>query len=1076
MKQHASLASKGSASVSLHGESVIICRLEGFCDGPLIKKSMRETKHLANEVVLKGQKPRLLIDISKITGQTSQARSEAKQLSNFSLDRIAVCGGNRALTMVGRYIARAGGMGSYTRFFRTEHQAQHWLASTSQKDRKEEKGQVLRRIIAVSIAGIGVSVLVGWATDTQFLKSWIPGGNAMNPMNAVNFILMAGVFWVLHKGRINPAVRWLTAAMAIWFVVWGALINLRNIFGWDLPIDRLLFTSKLQFTNGVAPNTSLDYMLMGSLLLTVLSGMQRMWHRYIFHVLSVTLVVTTLGAIFGMSFGLEQLYSGNYVPMAFNTAIVFLLFNHALQSITIPLSFFEKIMQSLEKYWQPIAVFAALLCIVGFAWQQSLQDIQRTHTSAIQEEFRRVQGAVTDRFSMYTNVLSGYKGFFEASQAVDVREYQKYYSSSQPEGGYPALRAVSFIRYIPRGSEEAYIQEMKRQADLMPAFANFGIYPKTNNPVLYPLTYLEPTTSTATSPGFDLGTNEPRRITLETALSTGQLSMSGELNLNASNPSASKRSGFFMSIPVYKSDNGTPTTIEERRSKIYGFINTVFDNNEVFPPLLDKLIDEKIKMVITNTKDMSTLYVHNTTTKDLAKDPKVEDSVTLGGQTWRISLYASDHFGSDGFAGLTPYFVLGGGGALAFLALAFLIGQIRRRDQALALADDMTEDLQNERNTAVVARQKDEAILASIGDAVFAVDRHEKILLFNPAAAAISGFSAQEAIGRPYKEILRFIYEKDHTPNDTFIKRALSGRAAEMQNHTKLIRKDGSEVYVADSAAPIRDHAGKVIGAIVVFRDVSKDQELDRAKTEFVSLASHQLRTPLSAIKWYGELLLGGDAGKLTKEQKQYIQEIYEGNQRMVELVNSLLDVSRLDLGKLSNQPAYNDIAALIKNIQKELAVTISAKGLQVSNQISHVDAVVADPKLIRMIIQNILSNAVKYTPEKGSVTVVLRPALSEDMETATLTGKPANFLYMQVSDTGYGIPKAQQAKIFTKLFRADNVRSLDVEGTGLGLYIVKEVVEKLGGRVWFESMESAGTTFYVILPFHTKITKTDET
>lgn len=1075
MNQHASLASKGSASVSLHGESIIICRLEGLCDGPLIRKSMQDTKHLVNEIVRKGYKPRLLIDISKITSQTSQARSEAKQLHTFGLERIAVCGGGRALTTVGRYIAKAGGMGSYTKFFRTEYQAQRWLASAPQKKHTEEKGQVLRRTIAVAIAAIGLSVLVGWATDNQFLKSWIPGGNAMNPMNAANFIVMAGVFWVLHKGRLGRSVRIITAVMAIWFVAWGALIALRNTFGWDLPIDRILFTSKIQFTNSVAPNTSLDYMLMGGLLLTILSGMQRMWHRYVFHTLSVILVITTLGAIFGMSFGLEQLYSGNYVPMAFNTAIVFLLFNHALQLVTIPLPFFAKIMQSLEKYWQPILVFVALLCIVGFAWQQSTQDVQRAHNSAVQEEFRRVRGAVTDRFSAYANALRGYKGFFEASQDVDVREYQNYFTSSQPEGGYPGLAAISFIRYIPRESEAAYIQEMRGQTNLSPAFANFGIYPKTSNEVLYPLTYLEPTTSNTTSWGFDLGTNEPRKITLESARDTGQLSVSGELNLNASNPSAPKRTGFFMSIPIYKNGNGIPTTTEERRSKIYGFINTVFDNNVVFPPLLDKLINEKVKVVITNSKDSSTLYVHNAAVKDLAGETKAEDSITLGGQTWKISLYTSDHFGSDGFARLTPYFVLIGGGVLATLAFAFLMEQIRRREQALSLADDMTEDLQNERNAAVIARQKDEAILASIGDAVFAVDSRGKILLFNPAAVAISGFSMQEAIGKPYKDILRFIYEKDHSSNDAFIKKALSGQAAAMQNHTKLIRKDGSEVYVADSAAPIRDHANKVIGAIVVFRDVTKDQELDRAKTEFVSLASHQLRTPLSAINWYGELLLSGDAGKLTEDQREYIQEIHSGNQRMIDLVNSLLDVSRLDLGKLSNQAAYNDVAALVKDIQKELAASISSKALQVRTEISHIDAVVADPKLIRMLVQNLLSNAVKYTPDKGSVTIVLRSASSQDMRAAALQGKPASFLYMQISDTGYGIPKAQQDKIFTKLFRADNVRSLDEEGTGLGLYIVKEVVDRLGGRVWFESIESVGTTFYILLPFHTKITKSNE-
>ena len=263
-------------------------------------------------------------------------------------------------------------------------------------------------------------------------------------------------------------------------------------------------------------------------------------------------------------------------------------------------------------------------------------------------------------------------------------------------------------------------------------------------------------------------------------------------------------------------------------------------------------------------------------------------------------------------------------------------------------------------------------------------------------------------------------------------------------------------------------------GVIVVFRDVSKEYELDKAKTEFVSLASHQLRTPLSAINWYAEMLLDGTAGKMSKDANDYIREIYEGNQRMVELVNSLLDVSRLELGKLSNNAEPTDFIALVNSLEKELQTMIVSKKLSFSKKLpSKMNAVSADPKLLRMIVQNLLSNAVKYTPDNGTVSVQLRDANEHDIKkSGRRVTTPA--LFFSVADTGYGIPAAQQAKIFSKLFRADNVRTLDVEGTGLGLYIVKEVIKKLGGAVWFESKESVGTTFYVVLPLKTKHTSTD--
>jgi signal transduction histidine kinase len=239
---------------------------------------------------------------------------------------------------------------------------------------------------------------------------------------------------------------------------------------------------------------------------------------------------------------------------------------------------------------------------------------------------------------------------------------------------------------------------------------------------------------------------------------------------------------------------------------------------------------------------------------------------------------------------------------------------------------------------------------------------------------------------------------------------------------------------------------------VVVFRDVTKEREVDKAKTEFVSLASHQLRTPLSAVNWYAEMLLAGDVGKLNDEQKKYIDEIYKGNQRMVDLVNALLDVSRIELGTFAISPEPTQLTDISKSIIKELKPEIKKKNQVVSEDYEkNLPKINVDQKLIRIVIQNLLSNAVKYTPEKGRIGI--------EMKTSG-----AN-IEIKVADTGYGIPKPQQKDIFTKLFRADNVRQKDTEGTGLGLYIVKNIVEQSGGKISFDSTEDKGTTFYVTIP-----------
>ena len=365
---------------------------------------------------------------------------------------------------------------------------------------------------------------------------------------------------------------------------------------------------------------------------------------------------------------------------------------------------------------------------------------------------------------------------------------------------------------------------------------------------------------------------------------------------------------------------------------------------------------------------------------------------------------------------------------------------------------NILEDLQVEKDEVAKEKDKIAAILESIGDAVFVVDKNYKINVFNKVAEELSGFTEAEALGKTYTDVLNFIFESDKKPNEKFIKESIeTGTITSMTNHTMLVNRKGIEIPVSDSAAPLKDDKGNVIGCVVVFRDVTRERDIDKAKTEFVSLASHQLRTPLSAINWYSEMLDAGDAGKLNKEQKEFVAEINNGSKRMVELVNSLLNVSRIDVGTFAIDPKPTDIVDVAKSLVKEMEVTIVEKELKLNEKYEKIPITPLDPNLIRIVIQNILSNAIKYSESKKEVTIEIT--------------KDAENINISIADQGFGIPKAQQGKIFEKLFRADNVRQKDVEGTGLGLYIVKSIVETSGGKISFVSEENKGTTFYVSIP-----------
>lgn len=369
---------------------------------------------------------------------------------------------------------------------------------------------------------------------------------------------------------------------------------------------------------------------------------------------------------------------------------------------------------------------------------------------------------------------------------------------------------------------------------------------------------------------------------------------------------------------------------------------------------------------------------------------------------------------------------------------------------------NVLEDVEEEKEKTKVERDKIDAILHSIGDGVFVVDKDLKITIYNDISAKLSGFGVEEAIGKRYDRVLKFIFEDDGQVNDSFIKQAIkTGEIQEMANHTLLIRKDGSRLPVADSAAPIRNTHGKIIGCVVVFRDVTKEREVDKMKTEFVSVASHQLRTPLTAIRWTLEELAGGELGRLNDQQQDYVNQSLESSERMMNLVNDLLNVSRLETGRLSVEPKPTDLAELVGGVIREYQPVAKAKKCRIIFNTSKpkLKKINIDSSLIRQVVTNFISNGVKYSPvAKDSVVSVSLSANKQEV-------------IFSVKDSGVGIPKTAQSRIFEKFFRADNVVKMETEGSGLGLYISKMIIEISGGRLWFESQEGKGSTFYFSLP-----------
>jgi len=248
---------------------------------------------------------------------------------------------------------------------------------------------------------------------------------------------------------------------------------------------------------------------------------------------------------------------------------------------------------------------------------------------------------------------------------------------------------------------------------------------------------------------------------------------------------------------------------------------------------------------------------------------------------------------------------------------------------------------------------------------------------------------------------------------------------------------------------------GKFSGGVIVFRDISREKEIDREKTEFVSLTSHQLKTPLGTMGWYLELFLAGDVGKITKKQQELLSDMFESNTQMKNLVSSLLNISRIETGRLTIEPKKLQVANIIEASVKETSPGAKTKGCKIifDSKNTTLQPIPVDELLLLQVLHNFITNAVKYSKTDGGIVNISLQTDNED-----------NYI-IAVADNGIGIPKNAQDRVFKKYFRAENALDAQVEGTGLGLYITKLIMENSGGRVWFESEEGTGTVFYALIP-----------
>ena len=354
---------------------------------------------------------------------------------------------------------------------------------------------------------------------------------------------------------------------------------------------------------------------------------------------------------------------------------------------------------------------------------------------------------------------------------------------------------------------------------------------------------------------------------------------------------------------------------------------------------------------------------------------------------------------------------------------------------------------------ATEQRAQAEALFSSIGEGAIATDEFGRITRVNPIALDLLGFKESDLIGEWFPKKIMATDESDVAVNliDRSITQAfLTGRA--VTEKTFYRKHNGDRLPVQTTVSPIL-LGGRPIGAIEVFRDITIEEEIDRMKSEFISLASHQLRTPLSAIKTYSHMLVDGYMGDVTPAQKKSLRTIIGATNRMNELISTLLNITRIESGTIVINSRMLRIDRAAEEVIKELNIAASEKNIAMSMAVTGklATSVKTDNLILKEIIANLISNAIKYTTEGGNVDVIVRGRTKDVLVT--------------VKDNGWGIPKEAHDQVFSKFFRAQNTIKRETTGTGLGLYLVKGLLDRLGGKIWFESEEGEGTSFFFTLP-----------
>ncbi|PNG13169.1 hybrid sensor histidine kinase/response regulator [Stutzerimonas stutzeri] len=654
--------------------------------------------------------------------------------------------------------------------------------------------------------------------------------------------------------------------------------------------------------------------------------------------------------------------------------------------------------------------------------------------------------AIDKRMIDHEQILLGAAGLFDVNDEVSRTQWRAYNARLRLSENYPGIQGVGFAEAVRPAEWAAHIQRVRDEG-----FADYDVRPSRENARLYtPIVYLEPFSGRNLAAfGYDMFAEPVRRHAMLQAAKSGQTHITGKVTLRQETHGATQ-AGILMYVPLYRPDEPAGTA-EQRLQALRGFVYSPYRIDDLMHGILGAAGPNLSLHIYAGAEEDPEGLIFASRQQPRAEPAKYSQVVQLDlyGQTWTLRLESLPEF--EAFFEASNWLVIGLGAGLSLLLFVLTSSLSLRHNRAEALARQMTEHIRENKRALQLSEERLSLALKGSNDGLWDLHLDAGSFYASPRAWHMLGYRPGE-LHSDLKLWERLLVPEDLTQAKAQLAQTMLSAVDHFTTELRFLHKTGKVIPVLIRGYIQRDRDGQPLRISGTSMDLTEHKRIEQMKDQFVSTVSHELRTPLTSISGALGLVTGGALGDVPPAMQQMLEIAHRNSLRLGYLINDLLDMEKIAAGKMTFDMREH---ALRRLLDEAIA----------SNQsfAAHfnVSCVLRDPPNVNVwvdglrlqqVLTNFLSNAIKYTPEGGEVSLH-----------CSLPG--TGHVRINVTDQGPGIPASFRSRVFEKFAQADASDSRQKGGTGLGLAITKEFIERMGGRVGFETSETHGTTFWCELP-----------